>query len=82
MYYLFVTNIFKYADSWALFTGSAHKLPLSLEQKKMLSFIKNKNFLMQREACMSDLGLKYAIFVEFPSAPEVPLMGAWHSWAC
>lgn len=33
---------------------------------------------MQREACMSDLGLKYATFVEFLSAPQVPLMGAWH----
>lgn len=49
-----------------------------LQKRKKKSFIKNKNFLMQRGACMSDLGLKYATFVEFPSAPEVPLMGAWH----
>lgn len=74
---LFVINILKYADSCALFTGSAHQLPLSLEKKKV-SFIKNKVFLMQRGDFMSDLGLKYATFVEFPSAPEVPLMGAWH----
>lgn len=37
---------------------------------------------MQREACVSDLGLKYATFVEFPSASELPLMGAWHMGAC
>lgn len=34
MDYLFVINVLKYADSCALFTGSAHQLPLSLEKKK------------------------------------------------
>lgn len=48
------------------------------KRKRNVSFIKNKNFLMQRGVCMSDLGLKYATFVEFPSASAVPLMGAWH----
>lgn len=36
MDYLFVTNILKYDDSCALFTGSAHQLLLSSEKKKKI----------------------------------------------
>lgn len=43
MDYLFVSSILKYADSFALFTGSAHKLPLSLEKKKISLKIKTSS---------------------------------------
>lgn len=49
MDYLFVTNILKYDDSCALFTGSAHQLLLSSEKKKKYLSLKIKTSSCKEE---------------------------------